>query len=245
MPQRLERSSVEFYLGVAVTILTVALPMTWWLRALLLVAVAGLFGDIVFRSPYTEKWSTRIKVAATVVVMALIGAAGWKQILEDYKGTELPDISMRLVYPQYPSLVLKNISGKVAKQVRFQVTLWNLDATENPKNPLQIPTDTFDFIKPNDEGGPQNIFQRVESSLKPGAKLFGSIGINCPDCQRGRTFWVWIVWKQDGWFSEIDDLTTGGVMVPTDMEHVNLYAFAAARMAAIPEDKRKRIEKLF
>jgi hypothetical protein len=174
-----------------------------------------------------------------------LGAAGWRPIKDDYYGAELPDVTLRFVYPNQPALQLQNISGKVALQIRYTITLWNLDATDNPKNPLQIPVGAFDFIKPGLFGGPLNIFQPVATSLKSGNRLFGSASVSCPDCARGRTFWVYIVWDQGGWYSEIPEVTTGAVMIPKELENSTMTEFADRTIPFIPESRRIPIEKLF
>jgi hypothetical protein len=152
---------------------------------------------------------------------------------------ERPDVTLRLVYPKQPSLQLENISGVVARQIKYSFALWNLD--KETKNPLQIPVATFDFIRAGQYGGPLNIFQPVESTLTIGNRIFGSIGVTCPNCIRGHTFWVYIVWGENGWYSEVPDKTEGEVLVPKNFQHVAITSFAEAMMVKIPEVKRIEI----
>ena len=105
-----------------------------------------------------------------------------------------------------PMVVLTNISNKVAQNIKWSVWLWNLDdqkmkATIEPTEPsefpqpLQIPTQTFDFIRPHSFGGPMILFvsPAVSSKIKVGDRLMGSASVVCPDCARGHTYIVYIV----------------------------------------------------
>jgi hypothetical protein len=70
---------------------------------------------------------------------------------------ELADVSLRFVYPKSPALILVNNSDVIAKNIKWSVALWNMDLPDR-NDPLPIPVSTFDWIKPHDEGGPQNLF---------------------------------------------------------------------------------------
>src|SRR5437867_4452348 len=83
-------------------------------------------------------------------------------------------------------LVIVNSSGSLARDIKWIVVLWNMDLPDRD-DPLPIPVSTFDWIKPHQEGGPQNLFSgaNVAPLLKPGDRLFGSASVNCPNCVRG------------------------------------------------------------
>lgn len=126
-----------------------------------------------------------------------------------------PDVGLRFVYPKSPALVLKNLSGSVARDIKWTVALWNIDIPGRI-NPLPIPVSTFDWIKPYDEGGPQNLFDGslVAPLLKPGNRLIGSASVSCPECTRGRTYFIYIIWGSGGWVSEVKGEKSGRVIVP-------------------------------
>src|SRR5260221_10298176 len=73
-----------------------------------------------------------------------------------------PDVTLRFVYPKSPALLIVNPSLVVARNIRYQVTLFNLDTlTEHdipPNQPLPIPTQSIDWVGPNAAVGPQNVF---------------------------------------------------------------------------------------
>jgi hypothetical protein len=126
-----------------------------------------------------------------------------------------PDVTLRFINPTEPALQLVNQSGVTARDIKWMVTLWNLDLP-NRTNPLPIPTAAFDFIMPHSPGGPQGLFDApmVASLLHPGDHLIGSASVSCPDCVRGRTFIVYIILGHDGWFTEVLDKMHGEVLVP-------------------------------
>ncbi len=127
-----------------------------------------------------------------------------------------PDLALRFIYPKHPALVLINQSPVVAKNIKWTVALWNMDLPER-NDPLPIPVSTFDFIRPNQEGGPQNLFDTpaVKPLLKHGDRLFGSASVCSPDCIQGRTYIVYIVWGKSGWFAEVRGEKSGSILVPS------------------------------
>jgi hypothetical protein len=138
-------------------------------------------------------------ILTLIGVVALVFAI--KGLLREESKSEVlkSDVTLRFIYPKYPALLLVNQSGVVAREIRWQVTLWNLDLPEHT-NPLPIPTAIFDFILPHSSGGPQDLFSAptIAPLLHPGNRLIGSASVSCPDCARGRTFIVYIVWAQGG-----------------------------------------------
>jgi hypothetical protein len=70
-----ERFRLELYGGAILTILLVALPMTWYVKGVFLTVVAAMISDIVRNSPETKSWSRNRKLrrwGSAVVVLALV-----------------------------------------------------------------------------------------------------------------------------------------------------------------------------
>ncbi len=126
-----------------------------------------------------------------------------------------PEVGLRFVYPKEPALVIVNQSDAIARNIKWMVELWNMDLPDR-NDPLPILTSAFDWIRPHQEGGPQNLFgpPNIASLLKPGNRLFGSASVSCPECSRGRTYIVYIEWGQGGWVSEVEDIQTGAPILP-------------------------------
>jgi hypothetical protein len=113
-----------------------------------------------------------------------------------------PDVALRFVDPKHPSLAIDNISDAVARNIKWEVVLWNMEHLDQT-DPLPIPTATFDFIKPHDESGFEEIFGSLAASLKAGDKLIGSAVVDCPECVSGKTYMLYIVWGKGGWYSPL------------------------------------------
>ncbi len=128
---------------------------------------------------------------------------------------ERPDITLRLVHPKSPSLVLVNCSNVIAKDIKWTVVLWNMDLPER-NDPLPIPVSAFDWLRPNCESGPQGLFYlpSVEPLLKPGNRLFGSVSVISPESIRGRSYIISIKLGEGGWFSEIENKRSGELVIP-------------------------------
>jgi hypothetical protein len=143
------------------------------------------------------------------------------EISKGQKLSEPPDVALRFIYPKSPALVIENRSAVIARDIKWTLVLWNMDLPER-NDPLPIPVQKFDWLRPNDEGGPQNLFSTpaVASLLKTGNRLFGSASVNCPECARGRTYIVQIIWGERGWFSELENEKSGRTVVPSSGSEV-------------------------
>jgi hypothetical protein len=162
---------------------------------------------------------------------------GVKQIANPKAGPK-PDVSLRFVYPKSPALMIVNRSDVLAREIKWEVALWNVDLPDR-NDPLPIPVAVFDWLIKGKEGGPMNLFDtpNVASLLKPGNRLLGSASVMCPECIRGRTFLVYLIWNEGGWFSELPEATSGTVYIPTNFSKD--YREAYFRMIeAIPNKSR-------
>jgi len=155
-----------------------------------------------------------------------------------------PDVSLRFVYPKSPSLILVNQSGVIARNIKWTAALWNIDLPDR-NNPLPIPVSNFDWIRPHDESGPLDLFGNpsVASLLKPSNRLFGSVSILCPECARGRTYIVYIIWGDSGWFTEIESQKDGKVIIPPNFLNTSRDKYFKALEAAVPLAARTPIDE--
>jgi hypothetical protein len=157
---------------------------------------------------------------------------------------EKPDLALRFVYPEFPALVLINQSSVLARDVKWTVVLWNRDLPQR-NDPLPIPVSTFDWIRPNDEGGPQSLFgsPAVQSLLKLGDRLFGSASVCSPNCIQGRTYVVYIVWGKSGWFAEIKGEEAGKILIPRNFLKSSRDLYFQALDSMVPISNRINIGK--
>jgi len=154
---------------------------------------------------------------------------------------EAPDVTLRFLYSSEPVLQLLNQSDVIARDIKWSVVLWNLDLPER-NDPLPIPVATFDWIRPRQAGGPQGLFlaPSVRSLLRPGNRLVGSASVICPNCARGHTFFIYIVWGEGGWFTEIADMKDGEVFIPKRFTKTAIADFAK-ELLKTPEGSRTAI----
>jgi hypothetical protein len=196
-------------------------------------------------------------LAIAIGVFFVVGGAIWFSQIEvkprDKIGNEtladVPDVTLLFVYPDYPALVLSNNSNKVAAQIKWTVVLWNLDDPKSYSNspgsppdthePLPIPVQTFDYIRAHSTGGPQNLFglPSVAPHVSKGNRLVGSASVACPDCARGHTYLVSIVFGEGGWYSEMAEMESGSVVVPPKFTKQSVADFAQLVLAT-PLEKR-------
>jgi hypothetical protein len=158
----------------------------------------------------------------------------------------LPDVEMRLVGVRHPSPLLVNSSRDVAHDIKWSVELWNLDRPPSPPasawNPLLIPVQMFDYIRPHESGGPQEIFNTplVSNAVSVGNRLFGYGTVTCPNCVTTRCVWIYLVYGSSGWYSPLPsnapfvDVKTVFKIIPLiaqDSEHyLNQIAKANSRI---------------
>jgi hypothetical protein len=151
-------------------------------------------------------------------------------------------MALRFVYPEAPALVLINESTVLARDIKWTVALWNLNLPDR-NDPLPIPVSVFDWLRANEQSGAQNLFSspQVAQLLKPGDHLMGSASVVCPQCSRGRTYIVSIVWGEGGWFSEVLNEQSGHVMTPINFLKVTRNEYFKEIEAAVPPQVRTPI----
>ena len=159
-----------------------------------------------------------------------------------------PDVSLSFVSAKWPLLKVVNLSDVTARQVLYAVAIWdmtNLDKQIHP-NPLPIRAQTIDFIKPHHFSGPMDLFdQFVEPGIvKPGTRLFGSVSVDCADCVRGRTYWVYIEFGRGGWYAEIPGETSGEMMFPRTVSATAVRELEDTEINSIPAEQRITIPEL-
>ncbi len=153
-----------------------------------------------------------------------------------------PDVVLRFVSPHNPALVIANQSDVVARNIKWAVVLWNLNLPDR-LDPLPIPVQTFDFVRGHSQGGSQNLFDGplVTPLRKKGDVLVGSAVVDCPDCARGRSYFLHIEWGQSGWFAELENETTGRLLVPQPLDRRTLKAYFDEVAKSFPASARKPI----
>ena len=123
-----------------------------------------------------------------LLVLFAVGAAyGMQWMYHGLRREEaalVPDIALRFVNPRRPMLEIVNRSDTIVRDIKWTPVLWDIDHPgPTPLEPLEIPVQSFDWLRPDQYGGPEVIFDRptVLSQIKPGDRVYGS----CPSSAQG------------------------------------------------------------
>ncbi|MCL5423362.1 MAG: hypothetical protein M1461_12980 [Nitrospirae bacterium] len=169
---------------------------------------------------------------------------GWEEGWDMSKGMPVA-VALRFVRPKLPALIIHNIGDSAARDIKWTVRLWNMDILDQ-KDPLPIPVQTFEKIQGGGKSDPVNLFNTplVSSLLKPGDHLIGSVSIDCPSCARRRTYVVYIVWGEGGWFADLRHTKSHEeFVVPKDTSKDGLKKYLNDIESAIPIDARSPIRE--
>jgi hypothetical protein len=202
-PRRLDRADVLGVLGVIIAILVVVLPVTWWLQCGLLAVAAVLISQLAFYSAAMIHRPKSQKLLVAAVTITGLVAISWSPVKSQYQKSQPPDVTPMLVSPEQPAVMLINESANVARNIKWGVVLWNLDSLDRV-DPLPIPYQAFDFIRPREHGGPEQLFNAaILGLIKPGNRLFGYATVDCPDCATTRCVWIYIEYGKGGWYAPL------------------------------------------
>jgi hypothetical protein len=137
-----------------------------------------------------------------------------------------PDIQLKFVNPKDPQLQIVNNSDEVATNIKWNIVAFNLTRINQNRQPLPIPATTFDFLTPQNASMPAGIFQTplMKPFISEGDRVVGSISVNCPNCMRGRTYIIGIVWGNGDWYAEYPEMDNGNLLVPTNVAVVEEFA---------------------
>ena len=154
------------------------------------------------------------------------------------ESSPLPDVELVLTNTSSPTLIIKNKSKVLAREIKWYFALWNMAHLQQP---LPIPIQTFDWIKAGESSGPLRILpETVSNALHEGDIVFGSMAESCPECERGRTYFLVIDWQRDGWYCEIEKEKSGDLFIPKPATPVELRKFYSS-LIKMPKSSRKPI----
>src|ERR1700730_18583611 len=78
--ETLGRFPVDVLFAVAIPIIVAVFPLTWWLKALLLVVLALILAELLWRIPAPRHW----KLVAVVLAIMAVTAVGFQPVREQY-----------------------------------------------------------------------------------------------------------------------------------------------------------------
>jgi hypothetical protein len=191
---------VGITLGIASVGAQVLFPDTWLLWVFCVSVGFTLFIWFLLRD-FSGQY-LRFRYKAVIVCLTFISLV-WISVRQAYRLHELPDVEMRLVYPQIPAVLLVNPSSKVVQQPKYMIVIWNLNKPGSEV--LPIPTKVGDYIRPKEGLGPNQLVSlpQVAPLLTRGDHLFGFGMALCPDCASTRYYWIYIEHGVGGWYAEL------------------------------------------
>jgi len=99
-----------------------------------------------------------------------------------------PAVELRFVHPNSVSYEIVNTSNKIAEEVLVSFGIFDIDS-DNPRNPIPIPSKKSDYVNVESHKGPFSFFQQFGIN---GHRYFGIIYIGCKGCQALETYWLYV-----------------------------------------------------
>jgi hypothetical protein len=144
------------------------------------------------------------------------------------------DIAADIFYPKCPAISLRNLSDRVATGLTWEMTLFRT----NDLSITSLPTQPIGFLKSHSEDLPSSMFPQIycrsDGPLKNGDDLIGSLFVDCPECGRGTTYIVHLVWGQSGWYVHVKP-PQGGMIIPLKLNKPILDAYIQKWEKGIPD----------
>jgi hypothetical protein len=122
-----------------------------------------------------------------------------------------PEIYAYFVKGTSPGIVLGNQSEVVVRDPAYTVNAWNLDSRINL--PAYNKTENGMFIKKG-----KGILEATldNPSMKPqiqnGDHILALIGVDCPECERTKYYWLFVTYGGDSWYSSIPEGATINIL---------------------------------
>jgi hypothetical protein len=169
----------------------------WGLSAL---AVARMFW--IYEKTY--EWPLWMKIPLVIVWLLVTGYFIVTEAQEAYaiRVKEKPDLAIRIVNPKTPGIVILP-PHVVARDAEADPLLWDLDLP-SADDSLFVNKTKYDWIRPDQKGGPTSLLHPhdIESTVKPGHRIFGFVTVTCPECLRVNAYWVYFTYGQTGWYAK-------------------------------------------
>lgn len=231
--------------------------------------VVIMTATVIFDHLWEPSTKLKISVGViSIIALGIIGIYEWKnytpplsareiasdviKALGDIKkesDTSPADVSLRFVYPTAPALLIMNQSDSVAKDIKYVTVVWNMDdqrvylnAGQGPDghDPLPIPVQGFDYLKPHGLGGPLGLFAtpQIIPFIKERQRLFGSVAITCINCAAAKTYIFYDLWGKSGWYYEVPGVKDGRLIIPKRYNKELVRHYFENTIRNIPDSQR-------
>jgi hypothetical protein len=101
-----------------------------------------------------------------------------------------------------PTVVIHNLGSLTAEGVKYTAFLIDLDATQiSDNNP--VANAECEYIKAHQGCGPLTMTFNTTLSFPKGHRILGIANVNCLNCIGQHSFWIFMHWQEDGWYSAV------------------------------------------
>jgi len=151
------------------------------------------------------------------------------------------ELSVSIISPSAPGLVVENQSDKVADGVRWELVMFRISDHAF----LSYATQNIGYIKAHSKTPPYviepNELPRAPGGgeIKEGDNLIGSLIVDCPLC-KGVTLVVSFMWHSSGWFCEVPG-GNGGLLLPKGLSPEVISQFIEMLNVSVKLEDRKPI----
>lgn len=119
-----------------------------------------------------------------------------------------PEVGLLFSRPERVVFRVINASKTLAREIWYQLTFLDLDASDADGLPLdlEIKSRPFDYVGPRGSLGPYALVDLSPHAAKinKGHRLFGWASVRCSECVHSANYWVFIEQGKGGWVSGID-----------------------------------------
>jgi hypothetical protein len=159
-----------------------------------------------WRAARLESRSHRVLWFGVLPIAAVVALVSANTInLSLGETTSRPDVTLVVRGVANPTVSVLNQSGAIARDIGVHFTLWDLDqraqlSASDPAN-LFSPVFPSKSVTPGGSTGPWDLAS-VTGQLRPGHAVFGNASVDCRDCGRRRTYWLYLNVGTTGWTKE-------------------------------------------
>ena len=128
-----ERSLVEACVGLLLALIAIVFSLTWWIKTLLVFAVAAISVHLIFSSPTTIRFNTRSKLGISLLAIAIIAGITWSQLHGQYLNDRVANVDQ----PKRP------VADGIVEKLKKIPTLISASA----KTDEMLQSDTANLVK--------------------------------------------------------------------------------------------------
>jgi hypothetical protein len=159
-----------------------------------------------WRAARLESRSHRVLWFGVLPIAAVVALASANVVnLSIGESSGRPEVALVVRGLANPALTVQNQSGAIARDVGVSLTLWDLNqrAQLSASDPGSLFSPAFPSksLTPGGSAGPWTLAS-VAGQLEPGHVVFGNASVDCRDCGRRRTYWLYLNVGTQGWVQE-------------------------------------------